>query len=79
MYKIILKNTIKTKGETMNKGELMQLIYSKKELCNIDPSLPIELLSEIDNSYFYVMNYNNNIFGQLDDMRTIAARKYIII
>ena len=59
----------------MNKGELMKTKYNSDQLKNIDPSLPIETINQLiekkEDIYFYVMNYNNNIFGKLEDMRTI--------
>ena len=38
-----------------------------------------EFLSELDNSYFYVMNYNINTLGKLEDMRVIAKEINISI
>ena len=59
----------------MTKGELMKNTYSESELRNIDASLPVEIIIELNknkqDTYFYVMNYNNNIFGTLEDMRKV--------
>ena len=59
----------------MNKGELMKTKYSREQLKNIDPSLQIEIINDLrtkkQDVYFFVMNYNNSIFGKLEDMRTI--------
>ena len=59
----------------MNKGELMKIKYSREQLKNIDPSLPLEIINDLrtkkQDTYFFVMNYNNSIFGILEDMRTI--------
>lgn len=63
----------------MNKGQLIKLVYNKDESKNIDPSLPINILSTIDDSYFFVMNYNDNIFGKLEDMRVISKQRDISI
>jgi hypothetical protein len=66
----------KTNGANkMTKGELMKNTYSKSELKNIDASLPMEIITELNknkqDTYFYVMNYNNNVFGTLEDMRKV--------
>ena len=56
----------------MTKGELMQLNYTADELKQIDPSLPMAVVDELrgkgEDTYFYVMNYNNNCLGQLEKM-----------
>ena len=56
----------------MTKGELMQLNYTADELKQIDPSLPMAVVDELrgkgEDTYFYVMNYNNNVFGELEKM-----------
>ena len=56
----------------MTKGELMQLNYTADELKQIDPSLPMAVVDELrgkgEDTYFYVMNYNDNIFGTLEKM-----------
>ena len=55
------------------KSELMKKTYSKDELKNIDVTLPIEvsnsLIKKNEDTFFYVMNYNENIFGEDEDMR----------
>jgi len=55
------------------KNELMKKTYSKDELKNIDVTLPIEvsnsLIKKNEDTFFYVMNYNENIFGEVEDMR----------
>ena len=57
----------------MNKGELMKTKYTIDELKNIDASLPLEIIKELlangEEIYYYVMNYNNSVFGVLEDMR----------
>ena len=59
----------------MTKGELMQKNYSADELKQIDVNLPTEIWCDLrkngEDTYFYVMNYNNNIFGNLEDMRKV--------
>jgi|TARA_R100000750_G_scaffold9351_2_gene6307 hypothetical protein len=62
----------------MNKGELMKAIYTADELKNIDPSLPHGWEADFGyspSSYWFVMNYNENVFGRLEDMRTIIKQK----
>lgn len=61
------KNTPNTKGELISKT------YNKEELKNIDATLPIDiskrLIKNNEDTFFYIMNYNKNIFGTLEDMR----------
>tara|TARA_R110002051_G_scaffold324385_1_gene421415 strand:+ start:1664 stop:1843 length:180 start_codon:yes stop_codon:yes gene_type:complete len=56
----------------MNKGQLMQLNYTADELKQIDPSLPMDVVDELrgkgEDTYFYVMNYNNNVLGTVEKM-----------
>lgn len=57
----------------MTKGQLMQLNYTADELKQIDASLPINIIDDLkskgEDTYFYVMNYNNNCFGKLEKMK----------
>lgn len=56
------------------KGELMKLVYSEKELSNIDASLPCSFKGKkvkLYDRFYMVMNYNENIFGELQDMRDL--------
>ena len=66
-------NEISNKPTPNTKGELMSNTYSKDELRNIDVTLPIEisnsLIKKNEDTFFYVMNYNENIFGKVEDMR----------
>ena len=66
-------NEISNKPTPNTKGELMSNTYSKDELKNIDVTLPIEvsnsLIKKNEDTFFYVMNYNENIFGEVEDMR----------
>lgn len=69
----------------MNKGQLMKLVYTEKELRNIDAGLPKEYWDgknkdiQVD-TYFHVMNYNHNRpFGKLEDMREIAKERSVDI
>ena len=56
----------------MTKGELMQKNYSADEIKQIDVALPLNIINDLRNkgedTYFYVMNYNDNIFGTLEKM-----------
>ena len=66
----------------MNKGELMKTIYTDDELKNIDPSLPHGWetnFGDLPSSYWFVMNYNDNCFGCLEDMRLMANYRNIEI
>lgn len=61
----------------ITKGELMKIVYSDMELSNIDASLPWSF-SLLKDSFYKVMNYNNDVFGELEDMRdfwTVRANK----
>ena len=61
------------------KGELMKSVYTKDELGNIDASLPREIhLTYGVDAYFFVMNYNENIFGELEDMRKLIKQPTMI-
>ena len=69
----------------MNKGELMKLIYTSDELKSIDASLPyrwedgVDYRKEAEESFWIVMNYNENVLGSLEDMRLIASERNINI
>jgi len=52
------------------KGELMKLVFSENELSNVDASLPLAMVN-VKDSFWMVMNYNNNALGELQDMRDI--------
>lgn len=60
-----------------SKGELMKLVYTEKELHNIDVAIPMELWQEVDTAT-HVMNYNDKgAFGELEDMEVIAKQRNI--
>jgi len=64
----------------MIKGMLMKLVYTSEELRNIDTGLPISLWKKVDDTYYYVMNYNDRgVGGNLEDMREIAKERNIVI
>tara|TARA_R110002020_G_scaffold28130_2_gene89880 strand:+ start:1016 stop:1246 length:231 start_codon:yes stop_codon:yes gene_type:complete len=56
------------------KGEVMKMAYSKKEIVNIDASLPIDRAINSD-SFWKVMNYNYNVLGELQDMRDVLIHR----
>jgi hypothetical protein len=58
----------------MTKRELMENIYSPKELKNIDSAIPIELWDEHPPAY-HVMNYNNLKFGKCENLLKLAKEK----
>ena len=74
-------NEISNKPTPNTKGELMSNTYSKDELKNIDASLPMETILELqdknEDSFFYIMNYNENIFGEVEDMRKEELKKQV--
>ena len=51
----------------INKGSLMQLAYESNR--NIDTAIPREIWGELDNTFFYVYDYNEKSFGELVDLR----------
>ena len=58
------------------KGELMKSVYTEKELGNVDASLPMEIhLTYGVDAYYFVMNYNKSVFGELQDMRDVLIDK----
>tara|TARA_R100000329_G_scaffold142446_1_gene125889 strand:+ start:93 stop:272 length:180 start_codon:yes stop_codon:yes gene_type:complete len=56
----------------MTKQKLMEMNYTQKELKQIDSNLPSETWCELrkkgEDTFYYVMNYNQNIFGTLEKM-----------
>jgi len=59
-----------------NKGELMRLVYTEKELRNIDSAIPMSLWPGIDTA-IHVYNYNTNKFGELENIERIAEKRNI--
>ena len=61
------------------KGELMELVYSEKELSSIDASLPSTLYeTKINNNFWLVMNYNDNVLGEIQDMRDVLIQNKML-
>ena len=64
----------------MNKGDLMKLVYTKKELQNIDSGIPKEYWKGHDTST-HVMNYNgSSAFGEFENMihkKTLDGRTIV--
>jgi len=64
----------------ITKGALMKQVYTKEELGNIDASLPREIhLTYGVDAFFFVMNYNKNVFGELEDMRKLIKQPTTIV
>lgn len=64
----------------ITKGALMEQVYTKEELGNIDASLPREIhLTYGVDAFFFVMNYNKNVFGELEDMRKLIKQPTTIV
>mgnify|MGYP003642386400 CR=1 FL=1 len=71
--------------DNLTKGELMDIAFSKDELLNIDPSLPLgwdtDSLPEYvgQDSYWFVMDYNDDTLGRIRDMRKFQdVQKYLV-
>lgn len=62
----------------MTKGELMKAVYTEEERRNIDTAIPQELWAGID-TWSHVMNYNDSVFGKLENMLEIAIERNIVI
>ena len=61
----------------VSKGDLMTIIYSEKELRNIDSAIPIQLWEEYP-PIRHVMNYNEStIFGNCENLFEIATQRGI--
>jgi len=62
-----------------SKGDLMEAVYTKEELRNIDSAIPMELWDKV-NTTTHVMNYNDKgAFGELEDMLEVAKQRNIKI
>ena len=59
------------------KGELMELVYSEKELSSIDANLPWSYRM-LKDRFYMVMNYNDNVFGELQDMRDVLIQNKML-
>lgn len=58
----------------------MKKVYTDHERRNIDTAIPIEEWKQVDDTYFFVMNYNQNgPFGKMEDMRIVARERNIDI
>jgi hypothetical protein len=64
------------------KGELIKLAYSEDELRNIDTALPMETIRQINdlglNGFFFVMNYNDNVFGRIENIASMLLSKHYL-
>lgn len=61
----------------MRKGELMELVYEKDELSNIDSAIPMDRWEEFPPSQ-HVMNYNDSIFGEIENLIQVGLSRGII-
>ena len=59
----------------MNKLQVIKLIFNETEIKNIDCSIPLQYQTK--NNFFSIMNYNKNILGKLQDLRSQAKKKNI--
>ena len=58
----------------MTNGELMQKLFTKDELSNVDVAIPMGWV-EYEDQYWFVMDYNDgSVFGTLVDMRERAKK-----
>ena len=60
----------------MTKGQLMELVYTKEELANIDTATPLSTWKDHE-PFNHVMNYNNSNFGVLENIYDIAEQRKI--
>lgn len=60
----------------MNKGQVMEMLFTKEELKHIDVGIPIGSYPKGQSAY-YVMDYNNSALGELVNMRILAHKKKI--
>lgn len=60
----------------MTKGEMMKTVYTEKELRNIDSAIPMEMWKDV-RVRVCVMNYNDSIFGNLENMLEVAKERKI--
>ena len=59
----------------MNKGDLMKLVYSQKELRNVDSAIPKEMWDKVDTS-IHVMDYNESSLGSIVNLYDKLPLKY---
>jgi hypothetical protein len=55
--------------DRMTKGALIKAIF-QDDWVQVDPAFPVGL--DVDNPYFFVMDYSNSILGRFVDLRTLA-------
>ena len=51
----------------VSKGDLMAMAYESTR--NVDSAIPMELWKQVDDTMFYVYDYQNSSFGELVDLR----------
>lgn len=61
---------LENNSRKLTKGELIKIAYSETEAKNVDSAIPISLWNTVDNTSFYVFDYNgDSAFGKLVDLR----------
>jgi len=63
-----IKFLTKYNATPMTKGDLMEMAYGKN-YSGVDSALPKSLWNEVDNTFYYVYDYNDNVLGGLVDLR----------
>ena len=63
MFEWYLKNN----ESPISKGNLMNMAYENTN--SVDSAIPQSLVGELDNSFFYVYDYQKSTFGELVDLR----------
>jgi hypothetical protein len=64
------------------KGDLMKIAYrgDQDKLRNVDVSLPIDWVREHNvNTFWYVMDYNDSIFGDIVNLEQVALQNGIAL
>ena len=78
--KVLNYNNLAHYSPIDTKGKLMRLVFSKKELQNVDSAIPIECWNKVDTS-ITVMDYNQvaGCFGKLTNLLELAYQRGIEI
>lgn len=63
-------------SQKMTKGEIMNKVFTVKELVNVDTAIPREYWASHD-AHDHVMNYNNSTFGELTSLKQLAKERNI--
>jgi hypothetical protein len=57
----------KNNGTPISKGDLMRMAYDDTK--GVDSAIPQSIVGELDDTFFYVYDYQNSTFGELVDLR----------